>query len=260
MKNLYFYIIFLLVFTTNNSIAQSDSLTIIHEKYVKAIGGQENLDKIQSIKIIVNASINNQMSMSEIIYKLRPNYIRKEITSNTYGTVITCWYLDSMLIWDKNLGEKPLHTWEATEKVTRRKQLNKKPVDNPYFYNSFVEYLKYKHIATYLGITTIQGKRCFYITVEQNKNTKIHYYINCDTYLLEHDYIESNLTPFSAKNFYSDYRLINGVMFAFNISGASYSGKLSSIVQYQSIETNFIVDPRLFECMPLTQKIEDIKD
>lgn len=257
MKKIFYFTFFLLISFTN-TYSQIDSVSIIHGLHIKAIGGHENLDKIQSVKLTLKANSKNKIELNNVVYRVRPNFIRTEITHHYDKITITCEYLDSMLIWDETLGDKPVHTWQATEKVTNRKQIHKKPLDKVHFYNSFVEYKQHNYLVKYMGIVLSQGQKCFKLIVEHNKNTKSYYYINTTTNLLDSSSMESNLSEITTQVVYEDYRKIDGILFPFRTS--NLIGGLKMTKEYEKIETNIPIDPRLFECVPLTQKIEDIKD
>lgn len=257
MKKTLFYLHFLLIII-NNSFAQSDSLTMIYENYIKALGGQENLDKIQSVKMYsankVGTNVSNTMKMSEITYKLRPNYLRKELLSDTYGLVITCFYMDSSLIWDNNtLGGKTMHTWQATQKVTGRTPKMKINSQKPLFYNYLVQYKEMGYKASYKNISTVKGKPCYVIDVAISSTAIVHYYIDCETFLLIREHFED--LPNSIQRYYENYKIVNGVLFAFTVLS---EGRPSIIEEYEKIEINISIDPRLFDCVPLPK--EDKKD
>lgn len=260
MKKILFCLHLLLIVIVNNSFAQSDSLTIIYENYIKALGGQENLDKIQAIKMYsaskVGTNVNNTMQISEVTYKLRPNYIRKELLSDSYGLVITCFYMDSALIWDNNsLQGQTMHTWQATQKVTGRVPKMKTTSQKPLFYNYLVQYKEMGYKTTYKNISTVKGKPCYAIDVAINNTAIVHYYIDCETFLIIKEHFEDLTYNQSIKNYYEDYKSVNGVLFAFKVISEGYP---TVNHEYEKIETNIPIDPRLFNCVPLPK--EDKKD
>ncbi len=258
MLKIIFRGILFLVISACQVYGQIDSAQFVYTNYMSAIGGQENLNKINSIRYESKNNFNG-MKTKSTIYHLKPNIIRTEIYRESSSSwVITCLYPDSMLIWDKSLGEKPVHTWQATEKVTGKPSKYKKNLDKPYFFNSLIECNTYKHSIKYLGRMIKLGKECFVIQVNIDEFTKNIYYIDSKTFYLLMTEAESSLSDTIRTEIYEDYKKIGELLMAFKVK--SFIGKqFTSINEFESIVTNIPIDPRLFECVPLSEKIEEIK-
>jgi hypothetical protein len=256
-KILKFFVFFL--YSSMYLQAQTDSVKLIYSHYIEAIGGQEKLDEI---KIIKQQGKNNFNGMKTDFkeYHLRPSMVRTEVYSDKYpSVVITCMYQDSMLIWDKKIGNTPVHTWQASEMVTGKKSVHKKNLDKSYFYNSLVEYQFYNYPIKYLGKTIKLGKETFMIQVEIDKFTKNVYYLDCKTYYLIAKDSESALSNVIKSESYEDYKEVGGILIASKIR-SSVNGEYTSIKEYESIETNIPIDPRLLNCVPLPENTDNKKD
>lgn len=250
--------ILLLFFSLGFKGYAQDSLEHIYIKHIKALGGFDNLQKIHSVKKISSTLVNNTKQTS-VFYSFDTIYERIEIINESNKDItIVCGYKDSSLVWNKVLGEQAMSTYKATEKVTNHTPKSKKSLKNKHFYNSFIDYQKDNYKCFYLGKEIVNGKQCFKIKVIVENNVEDYYFIDCNNYLLVMEYTVLPYDTYQIKKYYDDYRIINGVAFAFKTSNSGIG--YNAWIQYEKIETNIPVDPRLFDCVPLPETTENKKD
>jgi hypothetical protein len=246
-KLLLFYGLFFILFIGK---AQTDSAHIIYQKYINVIGGLTNLNKVKTIKIVSNTLANNLSNTNEITYKVHPNFIRQEVTSKAYGQVITCWYLDSMLIYDPKLSDKAIHTSEALKKITYQKPKFKKPLDKPFLFNSLIQHLEFGFEMKYEGVINLEGKKYFHLVVKLDDVMRDNFFIDTNTYLLMKEHKENRLSTVIQKFSYNDYRDVSGVLFPFEIKTTT-GDSFYTHKKVETIEVSDKIDNRLFDCQPI---------
>ncbi len=169
--------------------------------YVKAIGGQDKLDAVKSIKMIGKASVPSpqgqiQITLEQVTTKNKQQYVIQD--AGAYGKT-------TVFITD---GEK---AWQPSRTV--RGKMDEVPADKAKDLIDNVELFDIANLAKDASKISIKGKQGDYIVLEHtNANAKkSYYYFNAKTFLVEKTEISGEMgnTTFEMK----DYKEFSGIMF-----------------------------------------------
>jgi outer membrane lipoprotein-sorting protein len=238
MKKL-FILVGVLILSASTSSAQSLTLDQILESHYKAVG----IDKLQNVKtIIMSGSITTHVVMPTKTYRVRPNKFRMErdindITGLTVYDGQNAW---STAPWSRT-NPKPQITGTALNDLIARSD----------FDGVIYNWKDKGHKAELIGVEKAGELDVFRIKLVRKDGAIEYFIIDCKSFLLlkKLSYQMAKDKEVEIENDFSDYRSVDGIMFAF-VNDNLMGGQLASSIQYDTIELNQPVDENLF-VMPI---------
>lgn len=235
MKKL-FILVGVLFIAASTINAQDLTLEQILDKYYQANG----IDKLQNVKtIIMTGSITNWVVMPTKVYRVRPNKYRMErdvndITGLTVYDGQTAW---STAPWTKNPNPQVMPEPGLSEVKIQAD-----------FDGLFYNWKEKGHKLELVGQEKLGELNVYRIKVTRSDNIVEEYLIDSKTFFIQKKLGIRNVRGKDIKiDFtYSDYRLVEGVMFPFNIMNRSEGQPAPAETQYDTIEVNKSVDDNLF--------------
>jgi hypothetical protein len=234
MKRL-FILVGVIIIATSTTGAQSLNLDQIIENHYKVMG----LDKLQNVKtIIMSGFITTHVVMPTKIYRVRPNKFRLERDVND---------ITGLSVFDGQIGwttapwsRNPLP--QVLEGAPLADIKAKADFDGP-IYNWQAK----GHKAELIGIEKVGESDTYKIKLTRIDGGIEYYFIDCKNFLLIRKlaYQMVNGKETEIENTFSDYRSIEGIMFAYT-SDNKLGGQPYSSIQYETIELNKSIDDNLF--------------
>ncbi len=228
-----------LILATATLNAQGLNLEQILANHYKAMG----LDKQQDVKsIIMTGTLIRNDAMPIKIFRLRPNCYRMErdvadITGLTVFDGKNGWMTAP---WSGNSQPQVISGTGLAELQVQA------DFDGPIY-----RWNDKGHKAELIGTEKLGEIDVFRIKLTRNDGGIEYYLIDCHSYLLHKkiSYRTIRGKETEMENIYSDYRSIDGIMFAFtNVN--TLGGQPYSEIQFDSVEINQPVDEKLF-VMPI---------
>jgi hypothetical protein len=234
MKKL-FILVGVLIIAASTSIAQELKLDEVLNYYYKATG----LDKLQTVKtIIMSGTIIRQDAMPYKLYRVRPNKYRleRDVADITGLTVF-----DGQIGWSTA-------SWSGNPKPQVIPAQALIDLQNVADFDGIIYDWKIKgHTTELVGKEKIEDSDVYRIKLTRKDGGIEYYLINCNNFLLlrKLSYRIIREKEVEVQNNFSDYRLVDGVMFAFtnvNFMG----GQLYSTLQFDLVELNKNIDDNIF--------------
>ena len=231
MKNLIIFSIFvmLLVFA---QFAQGQTVDEVINKHIDALGGRENLNKIQNV--VMNGSLSYQgidvaMTFTHVNKKLN----RQDIDANGMHGF-------DMLTDKDGWSYMPFFGMSAAEaKNADEVKLNQADLD---ISGPLVDYVAKGHKTELIGKEKVNGKDCYKIKVTLANGKTVYHFIDAETYLIERttDKRMVNGQETDVQTDFTDYKAVDGVKMAYSITGQYGTTYISTIKVNQTIpESSF---------------------
>ena len=200
---------------------------ILTRFYEESMGGAETIDKLNSIKInSIYKTLGGEFDFEAISKK--PNRLKVTATNDT-GKMILAY--NGSVGWSKKSNE-------ASPRVVRdAHQLRRLSKDARF--NSHLLYPFQKGKAyEYLGVLREADRICHLIRVHTQEQFVLDYYIDVETFLEVKLLQIDKLGHFEETElYYSDYKLVEGIPFAFRIE-TYIAGEWDSLFIAESVELN----------------------
>ncbi len=240
--SVYLYVLFFLttgahVSLTAQTRARASTAEEIYSKYINALGGHKNIAAIETFC----SQWTNEIKQVQTNYRAKPNlglYILVDSASNILTKV--CLLGGVVCLAQKNLlGRDTSYQLREIRGVKSSESLN--------FINKLVSYKENGYKISLMDDISIDGQDCFVIKLIKEEKSYDLFYINQKSYwLVMHQTRYTNGSD-GPQTYYSDYRQVNGVWFAFveEISGSSFQAKKRV---YTSIKVNVPIENSIFTC------------
>ncbi len=210
---------------------------VIHSKYVEAMGGWKNILAIENLC----QQWTNEIHQTNITYKVKPNLSLYLIVDSASQTVTKTCSMEGMIC----LSQKNLSGTDTSYqlKVIR----STKGAELLHLIGSLIFYKENGYTLSLIGDDTIEGQDCFVIKLAREEKSYDLFYLSQESYRLVMHQTRYATGPDGSQTYYSDYRQVNGVWFAFveETSGSSSPGKKRI---YTSIKVNTPIDRSIFTC------------
>ena len=176
--------------------------------YIDAIGGQEKLDAVKDMSIIMSASISGMpMEAQAKTLKKRPNLFLTEMTVAGFGTV-------QKVVFDGKKGET---SGMQGSTVLEGEDLEEIKSQGAFFGEA--EYLSNGYKLTLVAINMVDGEKAYTIELDKNGDLSTEYYsVETGLKLLEEATVEGPQGEMTVSQKYSDYRSVDGVMIPYQIN------------------------------------------
>ena len=202
--------------TTKNKAPEGVTAKSVIDKYIEAIGGKADLEKVKDKTIIMRGSVQG-MNLTMVIYQKEPDKIKQELDA---GVMKQETYYDGKKGIVSAGGNTQEITGDALEAMKYQAMIH------PLF---IIDSLDIK--TKLLGIEKVNGKDAYKIEVTLPTGKSWTEYYDPETGFKVKD-VQQITVPqgtFTKENEYSDYRDVDGVMYPF---------KLVQTVGPQTIEMN----------------------
>ncbi len=202
--------------TTKNKAPEGVTAKSIIDKYINAIGGKANLEKVKDKTTVMRGTVQG-MTITMIIYQKEPNKIKQELEAGVMKQDI--YYDGSKGLMSAN-GNSQEITGDGLERMKYEAMIH------PLF---IVDSLKLNYKLD--GIEKVNGKDAYKIEISLPGGKNWVEYFDPESGLRVKD-SKQLVTPqgtFTQENEYSDYRNVEGVMYPF---------KLKQSVGGQTLEMN----------------------
>lgn len=241
MKKL-FILVGVLLLASSKPFAQELTIEDVINNYYKASG----FDKLQKVNTIIMSGMQTtHVIMPSKMYRVRPNKIRIERDVND---------ITGLTVYD---GQTGWSTAPWTKNPNPQVAAGPALIDilNVADFDGLLYNWKAKgHNAELIGKETINNVEVYRIKFTRKDGGIEFYLIDSKTFLLQRKIFNRMVRDkeMEIQNIYSDYKPIEGVMFAFT-NETLMGGQVTSSTQYESIEVNKPVDESLF-AMPQVKK------
>jgi len=234
MKKL-FILVGVLILATSTSNAQEMNLDEVLYNYYKASG----LDKQQSVKtIIMSGTLTTHVVMPIKFYRVRPNKYRMERDVND---------ITGLTVFDGQIGWTTTPWRKNPLPQVVSEQALPDLINESDFDGAIYNWKTKGHTAELVGKEKIDDLDVYRIKLTL-KDGRIEYYlIDCKNFILQRkfSYRMAKDKEIEFQNNFSNYKMVEGVMFAFVIENLM-GGQLSSSIEFDTIELNKPVDDSLF--------------
>ncbi|RPH31603.1 MAG: hypothetical protein EHM93_13000 [Bacteroidales bacterium] len=230
-----FSLVGVLLLASSTLFAQELTLDDVLNNYYKASG----FDKLQQVNTIIMSGMQTtHVVMPAKIYKVRPNKVRMERDVND---------ITGLTVYDGQTG------WTtAPWSRNPNPQIAAGPILidilNAADFDGILYNWKAKdHNAELVGKEAIDNTEVYRIKFTRKDGGIEFYLIDSKAFLLQRKIFKRMVRDkeMEVQNVYSDYKPIEGVMFAFT-NETLMGGQVTSSTQYESIEVNKPVDDKLF--------------
>ncbi len=218
--------------TTKNKAPKGVTANTVINKYIKAIGGRENLEKVKDKTTVMSGSVQG-MNIKMKIYQKVPNKIKQELDA---GVIKQETYYDGKKGIVLSGGNTVDITGEALE--TMKYQAMMHPI-------YIIDSLNIK--TKLLGIEKVNGKDAYKIEVTLPNGKNWIEYFDPDTGYKIKDSQDITVPQgtFTKVNEYSDFRNVDGVIYPFKLKQTT--GPQSLEMTVKSIKVNTGIPDSTFE-------------
>ncbi|MDE1193509.1 MAG: hypothetical protein PW786_15385 [Arachidicoccus sp.] len=174
----------------------------IIDKYIQAIGGKDNLDKIKTIHSTGNASVQGQ----ELPYetkRMNPNKLLVNVSMN--GQTVSKQVFDGIAGYKEQMGNKADYSADEIKKYGEAKGL---------FPQEF--YATAGYALTAKGTTKVNEKAAYIIEVTSPSGIKSTEYYDSVSYLLVRQDVSQNGLDLSI--IFDNYKPVNNVLFPYKLT------------------------------------------
>ncbi|WP_304234575.1 hypothetical protein [Jiulongibacter sediminis] len=210
--------------------------------YIEKIGGKENLEKLQSIKMEGDANTNGMEFPLTILLKGKDHY--KSFVSFQGMEIVQPASYDGEEVWNTNpmTMQNEIMEGDAAEAVKKEAQ------DFP---DALLTYNENGYELELGDEAEVEGEACYKVTLVKPDQTiqgmevsgRTDFYIGKDSGLVLKKAQNSGMGPL--ETILSDYQEVNGILFPF-LMETKMGGNVVSSVNIKSIETNIPIDDTLF--------------
>lgn len=215
----------------------SQSAEKIVDSHIKALGGQANIDKIQSMKM--EARMNAQgMEIPMVQYVVKPDKLRMEIVFSGMTMIQT---------YNGKEGWKVMPFSGSTEPEKMNDdevEALKEQVD---FAGSLASYKKKGGKLSYVGKEDLEGTEVHVLKV--SKDTIVEtFYLDASSFMIQKQVtkVKQQDKEVETETYLSNYKEIEGLQFPFSIE-TKMEGTVVAQVTVDKIELNQKIDDTLFD-------------
>lgn len=226
------------VFIFAGLAAQAQTVDEIVQKYTTAIGGSDNINKIKTLKITGTVK-QNGMDLPLTMRTIVGRAVRTDIEFS--GMSIIQSFKDSTG-WTINplFGSTTPQAMKDSEKKMAKHQTN--------MVGELIDYKANGSTLDYIGEEKFEGVKSWKLRLVRNGNDTMYYFINKEDNLILATKGKMSMQgkQFEVTTLYSNYKEVDGVKFAFDITRSSGSQVMGETT-ITKIETNATIDEKIFD-------------
>ena len=218
--------------TETNQIPAGLSANDVIIKYLEAIGGRDNLSTVKDRTTIMNAEVSDQ-NLRIVIEQKAPNKLRQSIISGE---------MKQTILFDGSNGIMIVDDKKIELDNTKLEKLKLEAA-----MNFLLDPEAYGVSLELAGIEPVDSRLCYKILLITEEGTKWAQFYEIDSGLKikEVKEVETTLGSFQQETFYSNYKLVDGLKFPFNIKQSF--GMQTIEMNVSSIKLNDGLDDSIFE-------------
>ncbi len=220
------------------AVAQTPSVEEIVARNIAARGGVEKIRAVESQRLIGTISFSPESEGAFLVEIRRPAKMRSEITIHGKRMVQVT---DGKAGWVINPLAGQNDATPLDEAGLKNMHGGATAIDGP-----LLDYKARGNTVELIGKAEVQGKCAYKLHVMEASGIERNEFVDCESYL-EVKW-EGNLDAkgqVGVESFFSDYRPVHGVMFAFAIDSDSL-GSFQQKIRFNRIEVNTLHDDSRF--------------
>jgi len=210
------------------------------EKNIEALGGLENIQAIQSLKLTGAAEMMGY-DLTYVLYQKRPGKARTEISMDMMGEIISAY--DGETAWSIN----PLEGGGA-QVLPEGQDRNIK--DQANIGSMLVGYQEKGLTLEYVGEEEVKGTATHNLKVIRPDGSELFVFLDAASYLIiktETETLDAQSgSMMTVETYSSDYRDVNGLMMPFEMEMVVGGGQFVFNITFSDAEANIDVDDAIF--------------
>lgn len=190
--------------TTKNKAPEGVTAKSVIDKYIEAIGGKVNLDKVKDKTTIMRGTVQG-MSITMLLYQKEPNLLKQEMDAGAMKQIV---YFDGKTATTTVGGNSQEITGDALESMKYEALIH------PLFIIDSV------NVTSKLdGLEKVNGKEAYKVEMSLSNGKKWVEYFDVKSGLKVKDSKQMTVPQgtFTKETDYSDYRNVDGVMYPFSL-------------------------------------------
>ena len=223
------------------SIAQSVDEVI--NKHFEAMGGRDKIANLKTLKMICSVEIAPGMKAPITMYFVNNQSMRVEV--EVQGMKILS-AVDGDSGWTINpmSGKKDAERMNADEIKESKDQMD--------LSGAMFNYKEKGHTVELLGKEDMEGTEVYKIKIVKKSGDIQYDYIDAETFLMlkETTTHKSKDKETSGDVLFSDYRKVDGIMFAYSMENRETGSAQGQVLKVESIELNPAIDKNMFKMPP----------
>lgn len=188
-------------------VSTAQTVDDIINKYVNAIGGEDRINNIKTVRMSITAEYGVQLKGT--IYQKMPNLMRTDVVFQ--NVTITFAAYDGTTAWSKN----PMGGGDKAQKAEAETTLE---MSEDVFPTPLYKYQDHKYKATLEGQEVIEGVACYKIKMTSPSGADSYYFVDAENYvpIMVRSFIRAGEGKGKAiESYFSDYQEVEGVMMPF---------------------------------------------
>jgi len=209
----------------------------ILDKHFTAIGGADKWKKMESLRMVGTGTAQG-MEFSVTTTKARPNKARVESDMMGQNVVMSCY--DGTTGWSKT-------PWGTMGKPTKMGEAEQKAAQSESFDGDLIDYKTKGSTVTLIGTDSVEGAKCFKLSLKKASGDEKFYYVNAKTYLIDMVQAISTRGPNKgmSETLLSDYKDVNGLKMPYSIE-TKMKGETVFNLKFDTIEVDPKIDATVF--------------
>ena len=198
-------------------IAQTTAEEII-DSYLEAIGGREQLDAVESVKIVAKGQAQG-MELPITMYQKAPGLMRMDMVFQ--GKEITQMAFDGKEGWSTNFMTMEPEKWDAEQSDIMKGEMD--------FLNAFLNYKEKGYTIALEGEDEVEGTACYKVKLTKKpvvvdgkeEENLSYYYFDQESMvpIMQEEYAKTGpMKGQASQTYFSDYQEVEGIYFPFNIA------------------------------------------
>ena len=234
-----------------NTFSFAQTADEVIDKHIAAMGGKDKFANLKTMKLVCNVEIAPGMKAPITMYFVNNKSMRMEV--EVQGMQIL-----SAVDGDSGWSINPMSGKKDPERMNSDQiKQSKHQMD---LAGALYNYKEKGSTVEFLGKEDMEGTEVYNLKVTK-KNVDILYdYIDASTYLLlkETTTYKFNDKEISSDVLYSDYRMVDGIMFPFAMENRETGAAQGQPLNVDKLEVNPVIDNSIFK-MPAPQPVVEEK-
>ncbi len=187
---------------------------------------------------LVGTGTSQGMEFSVTTTKARPNKIRTESDMMGQKVVMSCY--DGTTGWSKT-------PWGTMNKPAKMGDAEQKAAQADSFDGDLIDYKTKGSTLTLVGTDSVEGAKCFKLSLKKAAGDEKFYYVNAQTYMIDMVQALSTRGPNKGmgETLLTDYKDVNGIKMPYSIE-TKMKGETVFNLKFDTIEVDPKIDASIF--------------
>jgi outer membrane lipoprotein-sorting protein len=242
----------LAVLAAGIQLSTAQSVDDVINKHFEAMGGRDKVANLKTMKLVCSVEIAPGMKAPITMYFVNGKSMRVEV--EVQGMKILS-AVDGDSGWAINpmSGKKDAERMNPDEIKEAKDQMD---LSGPLF-----NYKEKGNTVELLGKEDMEGTEVYKIKVGKKNGDMQYDFVDAETYLL----LKETTTHKSADKetsgdvLFSDYRKVDGLMFAYSMENRETGSAQGQVLKVESVEINPSIDKNMFKMPPPQPAAEEVK-